>query len=77
LLQAVDQLSLVQALDVTALQQTLEEPQPQDKLLVEHQASADAHLEVTQQLVADLLAQGRMVQVEELLTSAVERTQQA
>jgi hypothetical protein len=55
----VDQLSLAQALDVTALRQTLEEPQPQDKLLVDHQALVDAQLEAIQQQVQDLLAQDR------------------
>jgi hypothetical protein len=73
LLQAVGLLSLAQVLDVTALQQTLEEPQPQDKLLVEHQASVDAHLEVIQQQVQDLLAQGRM---DSVVTLVAERSQQ-
>jgi DNA-binding SARP family transcriptional activator len=73
LLQAVDPLSLAQALDVTALQQTLEELQLQEFLLVEHQASVDAHLEVIQQQVQDLLAQGRM---DSVVTLAEERTQQ-
>jgi hypothetical protein len=73
LLRVVDQLSLVQVLDVTALQQTLEEPQLQDKLLVEHQASADVQLEATHLPVQDLLAQDRTAL---LVTLAAEHSQQ-
>jgi hypothetical protein len=73
-LQVVDLLSLAQVLDVTALQQTLEEPQPQDKLLVARQASADVHLEVTLLLVEDSLAQGRTALA---VTLAAEHSQQA
>jgi hypothetical protein len=74
LLQAVDPLSLAQALDVTALQQTLEEPQPQDKLLVARQASADVRLEAILLQVQDLLAQDRKALA---VTLAAEHTQQA
>jgi hypothetical protein len=73
-LQAVDPLSLVQVLDVTVLQQTLEEPQPQDKLLVVSQDLVDAHLEVIQQQVQDLLAQDRTASA---VTLVEEHTQQA
>jgi hypothetical protein len=73
LLQAVDPLSLAQVLDVMVLQQTLQERQPQDKLLVEHQALVAAQLEVTPLPVQDLLAQGRTALT---VTLAAERTQQ-
>jgi hypothetical protein len=70
----VDLLRLALVLDVTALQQTLQEPQLQELLLVEHQASVDAQLEVIQQRAEDLLAQDRMAL---LVTLAAEHTQQA
>jgi hypothetical protein len=73
LLQAEALLSLVQELDVTALQQTLEEPQPQDNLLVARQASVDVHKEVSQQAVQGLLAQDKTVLPP---TSVEEHTQQ-
>jgi hypothetical protein len=73
LLQAVALQSLAQALDVMALQQTLEETQPQDLLLVARQASADVHLEDTHLPVQDLLAQDRTAL---LVTLAAEHTQQ-
>jgi hypothetical protein len=73
LLRAVDLLRQDQALDVTALRQTLEEPQPQELLLVEHQALVDVQVEGSLQLVQDSLAQDRTAQA---VTLAEAHTQQ-
>jgi hypothetical protein len=73
LLQVVDLLSLAQVLDVTALRQTLQEPLPQELLLVEHQASVDVQVVATPLQVQDLLAQDRTAF---LVTLAAEHTRQ-
>jgi hypothetical protein len=74
LLRAVALLNLVQVLDVTALQQPLEEPQPQELVRVEHQALADVQVEATLLVVVDLTVQDRTAFP---VTLAEEHTRQA